>query len=59
MPKVKTFATPMKIFHAREELEELDEMVNRFLGDGGIARVISVSDSCSTEMKRIGALRHY
>lgn len=49
MPKVKTFATPMKIFHAREELEKLDEMVNRFIGDSGIARVISVSDTCTTD----------
>ena len=31
MPKVKTFTTPLKIFHAKEELEDLDLMVNKFL----------------------------
>jgi hypothetical protein len=49
MSKVKTFATPMKIFHAREELEELDLMVNRFVEENGITRVISVSDTCTTD----------
>jgi len=49
MPKVKTFTTPMKIFHGREELEELDEMLNGFIGDHGIDRVISVSDTCTTD----------
>jgi|GEM_PF-5179858 len=29
MAKVKTFATPLKVFHARKELEDLDSMVNQ------------------------------
>jgi len=49
MPKIKTFTTPLKIFHAQEELEELDATVNRFLQDGGVNRVISVSDTCTTD----------
>ena len=32
MIKVKTFASPLKIFQAKKELEELDAMVNRFIG---------------------------
>ena len=31
MAKVKTFASSLKIFHARQELEGLDEMVNKFM----------------------------
>jgi len=31
MIKVKTFASPLKIFHTRKELEELDTMVNKFI----------------------------
>ena len=31
MIKVKTFASPLKIFQARKELEELDAMVNQFI----------------------------
>ena len=34
--KVKTFASPLKIFQARKELEELDEMVNRFIDENNI-----------------------
>lgn len=51
MIKVKTFTTEMKIFHARKELENLDQQVNRFISDNGIAKVISVSDTCTTDDK--------
>ncbi len=51
MIKVKTFTTEMKIFHARKELENLDQQVNRFISDNGITEVISVSDTCTTDDK--------
>ncbi len=51
MIKVKTFTTEMKIFHARKELENLDQQVNRFISENGITKVISVSDACTTDDK--------
>ena len=47
--KVKTFATPIKIFHAREELDNLDRMVNTFIEENNIQKIISVSDACTTD----------
>ena len=49
MIRVKTFASPLKVFHAHEELEGLDRQVNRFLEEGDIERVVSVSDACTTD----------
>ena len=49
MIKVKTFATPLKIFHTHEELETLDDQVNRFLADNGIEDIISASDAPITD----------
>lgn len=48
MAKVKTFASPLKIFQARKEIEELDDMVNKFLEENKVQKVISVSDTCTT-----------
>jgi hypothetical protein len=45
MIKVKTFATPIKIFATIRELTELDETVSRFLADEKAIAVYSVSDS--------------
>jgi hypothetical protein len=45
MIKVKTFATPIKIFAAHRELEELDEQVSAFLNDENADKVYSVSDT--------------
>lgn len=45
--KVKTFTTPLHVFHTKEELNELDEMVNRFFDEEKIKKVISVSDTCT------------
>jgi hypothetical protein len=47
--KVKTFASPLKIFQARKELEELDSMVNTFVEENNVQRIISVSDACTTD----------
>jgi hypothetical protein len=49
MIKVKTFASPLKIFQARKELEELDAMVNKFIEENDVQKVISVSDACTTD----------
>jgi hypothetical protein len=47
--KVKTFASPLKIFKAKGELDELDRMVNKFLEDNNVKKVVSVSDACTTD----------
>ncbi|UCF30521.1 MAG: hypothetical protein JSV26_10790 [bacterium] len=49
MIEVKTFATPLKVFQAHEELEALDEQVNGFLAGQGIDEVVSVSDAVTTD----------
>ncbi len=45
MIKVKTFATPMKIFATARELQELDDQVTSFLNAEGAVAVIGVSDA--------------
>ena len=59
MIKVKTFTSALKIFHAKNELEKLDNMVNQFLQENGVKKVISVSDACTTDDKgsTIGLIR--
>jgi hypothetical protein len=47
--KVKTFTSPLKIFQARKELEELDNMVNKFVEENNVQRILSVSDACTTD----------
>jgi len=47
--RVKTFATEVKIFQTMKELKDLDEQVNRFLAEGGVKKVISVSDTATTD----------
>lgn len=49
MIKVKTFASPLKIFHARKELEELDTIVNKFIEENKVQRIISVSDAATSD----------
>jgi hypothetical protein len=49
MIKVKTFASPLKIFQARKEIEALDEMVNRFIAENKVSKVFSVSDTCTAD----------
>ena len=39
MDTVKTFASPLRIFHTSQELEGLDEQVNRFAKENNIARI--------------------
>jgi len=49
MIKVKTFASPLKIFQAKKELEELDAMVNKFIAENNVQKVISVCDACTSD----------
>jgi len=49
MIQVKTFTSPLKVFHVKEELESLDQMVNRFLEENQIETVYSVSDATTTD----------
>ena len=59
MVKVKTFATELKIFHTMKELYDLDEKVSRFIKDNNINKIVSVSDTCTTDDKgaTIGVIR--
>ena len=49
MIKVKTFASSLKIFHAKKEIEELDAMVNKFIEDNKVQKIISVSDAPTSD----------
>jgi len=59
MVKVKTFASEVKIFHTMKELYDLDQQVNKFIEENNINRIISVSDTCTTDDKgaTIGLIR--
>jgi len=58
MVKIKTFASTLKIFHARKELEGLDDMVNKFIAENKVQTVISVSDACTEDDSgTIGVIR--
>lgn len=49
MAKIKTFASPLKVFHVKQELERLDEQVNRFIEENKVRKIFSVSDACTTD----------
>ena len=49
MTKVKTFTCPLKIFHTKTELEDLDNIVNEFIETNDVKKIISVSDTCTTD----------
>ncbi len=59
MIKVKTFSSPLKIFQTAKELQQLDDEVNKFISGQKAARVISVSDCCTTDTagSTIGIIR--
>lgn len=59
MVKVKTFMSPLKIFHTVEELASLDEQVNKFVAEQGVKSITSVSDTCTTDNSgaTIGVIR--
>jgi len=47
--KVKTFTTELKIFQTIKELESLDNKVNRFIAENKVKKVVSVSDSTTSD----------
>ncbi len=49
MIKIKTFTNALKIFRAISELNELDKKANDFIKENNIKKVISVSDTCTTD----------
>jgi hypothetical protein len=49
MTKVKTFTSPLKVFHTKQALDRLDEQVNNFISERTGRRVVSVSDTCTTD----------
>jgi hypothetical protein len=57
--KVKSFGMEIKPMKTMTELRELDMMVNKFVAENGVKRIISVSDSPTTGDKgeTIGLVR--
>ncbi len=47
--KVKTFTTELEVFKAMRELAALDEQVNKFINEKKIKKVVSVSDTTTTD----------
>lgn len=59
MFRVKTFGMDLQPFKTMNALAELDRMVNEFLNNNPVNRVISVSDTPTTDDKgeTIGLIR--
>lgn len=57
--RVKTFGMEIRPMKTMQELKQLDDMVNAFIAGNGISKVISVSDSSTTDDKgeTIGLVR--
>ena len=57
--KVKSFGMEIRPLKTMKELEQLDAMVNEFVAGNGIRKLISVSDSSTTDDKgeTIGLVR--
>ncbi|ABB33293.1 hypothetical protein GeomeDRAFT_2258 [Geobacter metallireducens RCH3] len=57
--KVKTFGMEIRPLKTMKELSSLDAMVNDFVTNNGVKRIISVSDSPTTDDKgeTIGLVR--
>lgn len=47
--KVKSFGMEIRPLKTMQELATLDDLVNRFIADNGIKRVISVADAPTTD----------
>ena len=58
MIKVKTFTNEIRVLHVMKELEELDALVNNFIDNNKVGKIISVSDSCTSgDGNTIGIIR--
>lgn len=57
--KVKSFGMEIRPMKTMQELRQLDEQVNRFIAENGVKRIISASDSSTTDDKgeTIGLVR--
>jgi hypothetical protein len=49
MIKVKSFTSEIKIFQTMRQLRQIDDQINKFILDQQIKKVISVSDTCTTD----------
>lgn len=49
MFKVKTFGMEIRPLKTVHELHDLDEIVNKFISENNIKRVVSVSDVATTD----------
>ena len=49
MVKVKTFTSPLSVFHVKAELNSLDQQVNDFISENNVTSVVSVNDTCTTD----------
>ena len=49
MTRVKSFTSELKIFKTIGEIRELDDQVNQFLAKNAVKKVVSVSDTCTTD----------
>lgn len=47
--KVKTFGMEIRPLKTMKELAELDALVNRFVAENGVKRIVSVSDTPTTD----------
>lgn len=59
MVKVKTFGMEIRPMKTMQELADLDAKVNQFISENKVKKVISVSDSSTTDDKgeTIGLIR--
>ncbi len=57
--KVKTFTNELKVFQAMRELAALDDRVNRFIAENRVKKVLSVSDTATSDTSgaTIGLIR--
>jgi hypothetical protein len=57
--KVKTFTTELREFKVMRELADLDEQVNKFIKEEKVKKVVSVSDTTTTDLTgaSIGLIR--
>ncbi len=57
--QVKTFTTELKIFQTMKELDTLDSRVNQFIVENKVKKVVSVSDTTTTDSSgvTIGLIR--
>jgi hypothetical protein len=57
--KVKSFGMEIRPLKTMQELDSLDALVNRFVAESGVKRLLSVSDAPTTDDKgeTIGLVR--